>query len=198
MVKKSIRNIIIATSVTALFFSGCAKKNIAPSEQERVIYKNPKLEGAPAWVFKPQVPGKVAGIGSAPPNAAGDIGFQREEAMANARDYIAREIQVKVGNMIKSFKSATGSGADATFDKAVESVSKQVASQTLSGTVLEDTWQNREGTLFVLVVIDTKNIKDAMEKSIKTSFKNDKALYQKFLAAKANKELDKELEKFNQ
>jgi hypothetical protein len=36
-----------------------------------------------------------------------------------------------------------------------------------------------------------------MEKSVKTSFKNDKALYQKFLASKAQGELEAELEKLN-
>ena len=34
-----------------------------------------------------------------------------------------------------------------------------------------------------------------MDKAIKTSFKNDNAMYQKFLAAKADGQLDTELEK---
>jgi hypothetical protein len=34
-----------------------------------------------------------------------------------------------------------------------------------------------------------------MEEAVKTSFKNDKAMYQKFLAAKAEGDLDKQLEK---
>jgi len=37
-----------------------------------------------------------------------------------------------------------------------------------------------------------------MDEAVQTSFKNDKAMYQKFLAAKADGELDAELEKFAQ
>jgi hypothetical protein len=48
------------------------------------------------------------------------------------------------------------------------------------------------------MAIDTNSVIATTEEAIKTSFKNDKALYQKFLAAKAQEELAQELEKLNQ
>ena len=77
----------------------------------------------------------------------------------------------------------------------VSLVSKQIASQTLRGTRIKDTWISKTGTLYVLMIVDSKSVAKLMEKQIKTSFKNDKAMYQKFLAAKAQGELDAELAK---
>jgi hypothetical protein len=48
------------------------------------------------------------------------------------------------------------------------------------------------------MVIETPKAVEAVEESIKTSFKNDKALYQKFLAEKAQGELDLELERLGE
>ena len=117
--------------------------------------------------------------------------------MADARNNIAKLIEIKVDSMFKTFKSTTGTAKGGTMDKAIETVSKQIASRTLKGTKVKETWISRSGTLYVLMVIDTKAVIDMMDKSAKTSFKNDKAMYQKFLASKAQGELEKELEKHN-
>jgi len=52
-------------------------------------------------------------------------------------------------------------------------------------------WKSPKGTLFVLVGMPKNSIKT----NIKTSLKSEKALWQKFLAQKADKELDKEIDK---
>lgn len=191
----------VTALAATLFFTGCGKEAPAPKAAAPVaeeVYVDPELQGAPKWVMMPFVEGTIAEVGSAGRNAGNDLSFQREEAMADARDNLAKQISVKVNNMFKSFKSVTGTGADATFDKSSERVSKQIASQTLSGTRVKDTWISRSGTLYVLMIVDTNSVTDMMEKATKTSFKNDKALYQKFLASKAQGELDKELEKLEQ
>jgi len=190
--KKIILKSLFASSLAVTAFTGCA--GTAQPEVE-AAYVDPEFKGAPKWVTMPYVEGYIAEIGSAQKNAGNDRGFQREEAMANARDNLAKQISSKVSNMFKKFSSSTGSGDSATFDKSSESVSKQIASETLSGTKQKDAWISRSGTLYILMVIDTKSVTDMMEKATKTSFKNDKALYQKFLASKAQGSLDKELEK---
>lgn len=194
--KKVLLTASAAMVATSILFTGCSSKT--ETIQEDMTYVDPEFQGAPKWVMVPQVSGFIAEVGSAPNNAANDKSFQRAEAMADARDNLARQISTKVGNMFKSFKASTGSGADATFDKATESVSKQVASETLKGTVVKDTWISRTGNLYVLMAIDTTAVIDSAENKIKTSFKNDNALYQKFLAEKAQGELATELEKLNQ
>lgn len=189
-----MKKILLSTAVVgSLLFTGCiGGKEAAPKDE----YVNPELKGAPQWVMMPRVEGTIAEVGSAPQNAANDISFQRNQAMADARDNIARQIETNVSNMFKSYAATTG-GADGTYDSAVENVSRQIASQTLSGTVVQDTWMSQTGTLYVLMAVDTQTVADMMEESIRTSFDNDEALYQQFRASKAQGELDKELEKLN-
>ncbi|VAY86663.1 hypothetical protein MNB_ARC-1_41 [hydrothermal vent metagenome] len=189
---KSLLLITIVISIT-----GCGKNEPVKQTIEQA-YIDPELKGAPKWVMIPEVKGFVAEMGSASRNAGNDFSFQREEAMADARDNLAKQISIKVNNMFKSFKSVTGSGTDVTFDKSSERVSKQIASKTLTGSKVKDTWISRSGTLYVLMVINSQNVTNMMEKAVKTSFKNDKAMYQKFLASKAQDELTQELEKFEQ
>lgn len=194
--KKILMTASVAMLMATVFFTGCSSKE--ESIQAEASYMDPEYQGAPKWVLTPQVDGFVADVGSAPKNAANDKSFQRAEAMADARDNLARQIATKVGNMFKSFKAATGAGEDATFDKSVESVSKQISSETLKGSVVKETWVSKSQNLYVLMVIDTQAVIDSAENAVKTSFKNDKALYQKFLSEKAQGELTKELEKLNQ
>jgi hypothetical protein len=193
--------IILKSAAIGLFaatiFAGCAASNQAQTNNTNQSggYVDPELQGAPAWVMMPELEGAVAAVGSAPRNAGADYSFQRNEAMADARDQLARQLSIKVSNMFKSFKSSTGSGKDGTFDRSSESVSKQIASQTLQGSKMKNYWISRSGTMYVLVALDTGAVKEQMEKAVKTSFKNDRAMYQKFLASKAQGELDRELEK---
>ena len=157
------------------------------------VYVNPEFKGAPSWVLLPASEGKIVEMGSAPKNAMNNFGFQRELAMANGRNNLAKKINVKVKSMFKTFSSQTTANG-ATFDMTAESVSKQITKQSLNGTSQEAAWTSPSGTLYVLMVIDSTLVADLMEKNAKSSYKNDEAAYQKLLAAKAQGELEKNLE----
>lgn len=176
--------------VLALFVGGCTSSN----EPEKKVYVDPEFEGAPKWVKIPVVPGKIAEMGTAAKNSMNNYGFQRELAMTNARNNLAKRLQVKVKSMFKTFASQTSANGG-TMDMTAESVSKQITKQSLNGTSQVDAWTSRSGTLYVLMVIDAKSVADLIEKNAKNSFKNDEAAYQRVLAAKAQGELSKELEK---
>ncbi len=190
---KSILKGLLIISIASAIFTGCSSKNPNISE----AYVDAELKDAPIWVMIPEFEGYIAELGSASKNAGNNFSYQREEAMGNARDNIAKQISIKVNNMFKSFKAVTGSGKNSTFDKSSEKVSKQIASQSLRGTKIKETWISRSGTLYVLMIIDTKIVQDYMENAVKTSFNNDRAMYQKFIASKAQGELSQELEKLN-
>lgn len=179
--------ILAATFAVSLLLVGCGSK-------EPKTYTDPEFDGAPKWVMVPFVEGAISEVGSAKKNAGNDFGFQREEAMANARDNLARQISTKVKNMFKSYKTTT-TAADGTFDKTTEAVSKQITNQTLAGSRQKDMWRSKSGTLYVLVVLDTKSVSTLMGDSAKSAYKNDQAAYQRFLAAQAQGELDAELAK---
>jgi hypothetical protein len=186
---------IASAAVIATILSGCMGSQ-APEKQDESDFRC-KQDGqlAPKWTCNPYLEGSIVGLGVAPKNAGNDLGMQRTEATAEGRDALATQLSVKVSNLFKSYKATTGSGSDSTFDKSNSKVSKQLASQTLVGSRGVESWTSNNGTLYILVGLSSEPVKQQMETAVKTSFKNDKAMYQKFLAAKADGELDMELEK---
>lgn len=159
---------------------------------------NKELQGefanAPKWVFDASMEGGLSAVGSAKMSKAG-MQFTKTEAMAAARNDLAMQMSVKVKTMVKNFTQATGIGDDEAVDRVSAQVSKQVAKQTLSGSRQKDTWISPSGEFFVLVVLDPAAVGDAVKESMKTSYKNEKALWQQFQAKKAQDELDAEIEK---
>jgi hypothetical protein len=195
----NMKNVLIKTASVALlstmFLTGCNQAPTAPAQEKPDFRCKQNGQLAPEWTCNPYMEGSIVALGIAQNNAGNDQGMQRAEAVAEGRDALASQISVKVSNMLKSYKATTGSGASATFDKSTSKVSKQIASQTLQGSKAVKTWRDNTGTMYVLVGISSEPVKEKMEDAVKTSFKNDKALYQKFLAAKAQGDLEKELEK---
>jgi hypothetical protein len=177
-------------AIAATIFSGCVG---GPAEPDFRCKQDGQL--APKWTCNPYREGSIVALGIAQKNAGNDQGMQTSEAMAEARDALANQLSVKVSTMFKSFKATTGTGADATFDKSNSKVSKQLASQTLTGSRQLESWMSNKGTKYILVGLSNEPVKKQMENAVKTSFKNDRAMYQKFLAAKADGELDAALEK---
>lgn len=162
----------------------------------------PKVKGAtqsefanaPAWVLDPTMEGGLSAVGSAKMSKAG-LSFTKTNALANGRDELARQMSVKVKNLVKNFTQSTGIGDDETVDRVSVNVSKQVASQTLQGSKQKATWISPSNELFVLLVLDPSSVADAVKASVQTSMKNEKALWQQFQAKKGHEELDKEIEK---
>ncbi|MEA3512378.1 MAG: LPP20 family lipoprotein [Campylobacterota bacterium] len=183
---------IASAAVIATILTGCMGGT--PEKKDDFGCKQDGQD-APEWTCNPYLEGSVVALGIAQKNAGNDQGMQRAEAMAEGRDALANQLSVKVSTMFKSFKATTGSGTDATFDKSNSKVSKQLASQTLAGSRGVKTWKSNAGTMYILVGISNEPVKKQMEDAVNTSFKNDRAMYQKFLAAKADGDLDKELEK---
>ena len=184
---KTLGSIALATLVTiGLTACGGGKPSFDECKEQGV--------DAPTWVCIPEVAGGIAAVGSAQKSPAG-TGFQRQEAMANGRDALARQIAVKVKNMFKNFTQATGVGDEATVEKMSSNVSKQVANQTLSGTAMKGRWIAPDGTMYVLIVLDPTAAVAATKAKVQTSLRNEKALWQQFQAKKAQAELDAEIEK---
>lgn len=185
-----MKKIILLIAALALVLVGCGKEE--PKQQQQLA--DPCFVGAPAWVLNPQVEGALAAVGSAKKSAAGPQ-FTRDAAMANARSEIARMIDVKVNTMMKDFTQVTGVGDSETVDKVTSSVSKQIASQSLQGTSQKSIWISGCGEMYVLVVLNPKQVADLTKQQVASSFKNDAALWQQFQAKKAQDELDSAVDK---
>jgi hypothetical protein len=166
----------------ALFTFGCGGSDV-----EAPAVSNQCLQGAPDWVLG-GAEGGLTAVGAAQISKAG-INFARTAAIANARDEMSRTIEVKVNNMMKDFTQVTGLGDESVVDKVTASVSKQLSSQTLSGTVQKALWQSPCNELYVLIAIDS-GVASAVKNMVTSSYKNEAAMWQQFQAAKAQDELD--------
>jgi hypothetical protein len=118
--------------------------------------------------------------------------MQRTVAMGAARDELARQMEVKVKNMLESWTRTTGAGDAQTYEANIANVSRQVSNTTLQGSKQLNRWVTPDGTLVLLVgMSDAAQIKD----NIKTSLRNEDALWQQFQSKQAQDSLDAEISK---
>ena len=179
-----MKKYIAILGIGIMVFSGCSSKNEI-IEKNRCQIDN---VNAPEWICKDADNDKmITGVGSAEVTPLG-FNFQKTEAIAAARDEIARKISVRVKNIFKRYESSAGVGKDKNVEKVVENVSKQLSYQTLNNSKLLKLWKSPKGTLYVLVGMP----KEDVVKSIKTSLHNN---YQKVDATKSWEDLDKEIDK---
>jgi hypothetical protein len=177
--------------IVAVGIVGCSSKVDSISQAPKDIQN--EFSNAPKWVLTQENEKGINAAGSAKIGNAGTQ-FAITEAEANARDQMARQMQIKVGNMIKNFTQQTGVGDGQSVDKVVKSVSKQVSKQELTGTQRKDMWISPSGELWVLMSMSEQSM-NAVKNAIKSSFQNDQALHQHVLVKQAQDELDKELDK---
>ena len=191
--KKSIGSIFLAAALAATF-TGCADKASGVSADEQADFRcriNNVL--APEWACgNENVDGSITAVGSAPMSKLGE-GFSRREAIANGRSNLAQQIQTLVKDKVETFTRSTGVGGDEVADKVSTQVSKQVAQVTLNGSKQIKRWQDpTNNDLYVLIGVDEKAMNQEIKNSVKSSYKNDNALWQQFQAKQALESLDKE------
>lgn len=188
MMKKTFLIFIV---VAAFAIAGCTPKGSGITASKM----NKCFDGAPAWVLNGGAEGGLSAVGSAQVGNAG-ISFAKTEALANGRDEIARILELKVSNMVKNFTQTTGVGNSQTVDKVSSTVSRQLASQTITSSKLKSQWLSSEcNELFVLVVADAPGIKKDIKDQITSSYRNEEAIWQQIQAKDALKEMDREIDK---
>lgn len=187
---KTLSSIALAGLVAATI-TGCG--GAAPQPKEEVFDNRCKVENvlAPQWACVPIVEGAYAGVGIAPKSAAG-MGHMRRVALANGRSDLAQQIKAQVKDKIETFTRTTGVGDSEVVDQVNTAVSKQVAKVDLAGSKGVDMWTAPSGTIYMLVTVPEATVNGEVKQAVKTSFKNDEALWQQFQAKNALESLDKE------
>lgn len=144
---------------------------------------------APGWICDEPVPGvEVSAVGIAEPSKAG-MSYMKDMAAADARGRLAEQVQVQVQKMVKSYLGTTGVGSTETVDAAASSTIKTISNQSLSGSKIFKTRTGPNGELYALVGIDANEKQKIVEASVKTSMKNDQALWQEFKAKQSFDEM---------
>lgn len=146
-------------------------------------------ESAPGWVCnQPIEEVKVSAIGSARKSKLGQS-FMLQMAATDARVQLAQEMRVEVSNMIKQYAETTGTADAETVDLANASVTKQITNETIVGSKIYRSRISPNGVIYVLVGVDPENTSKTALHAIRTSMKNDEALWQQFKAKMAQEEL---------
>ena len=109
---------------------------------------------------------------------------------------LAKQIGLKVNSTLKSYTTKAGVGDNAAVDKMVEEVYEDIVSQDLFNSRIIEAWENPQGELYVLMVIDNDDIIRSAEKAVKNIDTSTNPELMKLKADEANDRLHQELENF--
>lgn len=190
------RTVMAAGLAMSTILVGCGGGD-KPQVAQGCTFPDAPEVAAQDWICDAPVAGvEVSAVGSAKIGLAGP-GHAKQMAMTKARVQLAQMMKVHVANMIKQYVETTGAGQSETVDQVTTSVTKQITKETLVGTRLFRTKVSPNKTMYALVGLDEAKVQQAAEAAIKTSMKNERALWQQFKASKAQDELAAEISKID-
>ncbi|WP_319561556.1 LPP20 family lipoprotein [Marispirochaeta sp.] len=158
------------------------------SSPEPVSEPSSKL---PDWVLAPPVADDAYyGVGS---YKSANLSTARSAATANARAEIAAQVEVQVDSAVKQYAQEAGVDGNRQVIEFLETVTKQVASATLNGSKVVETFRDDDGTVYVMVMYEKSALREAAAKELFE--RNEDAAFAEFKADEAMRWLDAELEK---
>ncbi len=167
----------ILTTISIFLIAGCAGTKSGTSEDMGMG------KDVPSWAGGKTAEDAFYGVGFAKKQNAS---LAKKAAVARARTEISEAVGIQVNSMMKDFMQESGIGETAQALEFTESVTKQVTSTTLEGSVIEDTYFANDGTVWVLVVYPLNNVRE----NALSAANREEALYNEFKASQAFKELD--------
>ena len=183
-----MKKLITLLVLPALLVVGC-ESNTQPAPEE-------KPRDIPDWAGGVDAEDAYYGMGMSKMSTNQN---SIENAQAMARDEIARQVEVKVSNMLKRFSQESGRQVLGFY----ENVSKQVADEALRGSKLaprgsmlykdDPRYFAKDGTVWALMVYSLSNVSQNTLNAFEGP--SEEALYNEFKASQAFKELDAAVEK---
>jgi hypothetical protein len=181
----------------ATFLVACSANQTAQQPVASCVFADGSNQPAPEWVCGAPVDGiDLSAVGYADRSGAG-ANFMKQMAATAARVELAQTMKVEVQNMIKQYSETTGAGDSETVDQVNTSVTKQITKETLIGSRIFRQMPTPTGGIVVLVGLSPDTVNKLAENALKTSMKNERALWQKFQAGKAQDELAAEIANMN-
>lgn len=153
-------------TLLVLAFVGCGDKDRSLKEGissiDKKTIKALNLEGAPSWVLNGgQGDMSAVGIATIVDN---DLAYARSEALALARDELARQVATEVEGVFSRMQSINVESTQ----KISKQIISQSVSQTLSGTRQADLWVSKDSTqLFILVQL-TPELRAKLQANVKS------------------------------
>jgi hypothetical protein len=151
--------------------------------------------GMPSWY--PNAPQDPLYLRSANAATSQDMQVAIDKASTGARAELGRMLETKVNALQKRFEDETGVGQEATLLAQFTQATKLVVSTTMNGSKMKDQKTIKEGDLYRAFVMMELPIGSANE-TLLQEIKNNKDLYTRFRASETYKELDTEVQKYEQ
>lgn len=159
------------------------------------VFADGSNQAAPDWVCGAPVDGvALSAVGYSEKSAAGP-NYMKQMAATAARVELAQVLSVDLQNMVKQYVETTGAGDAETVDRVNSVVTKQVTEQQLIGSQVVRQMPTPSGGLVVLVGLDPSQAEGVAESILRTSMRNEAALFQKLEAEKSFDELAEEIAK---
>jgi len=198
--KKTAFILVSIIALISIIFLGCGGKEKTPAVQPVVSPANTP-EGmevqVPDWYAKP--PSDPNYLYAPATFKATDMGLSVEQAMQVGRDELARQVAVRVTNMMKRYQEETGGDEEsAEFLSTVSTVSKSIADEVLSGSNCKEKKIYKEGTKSFRTYALMELPIGTMNASLLEKIKENKNMYTRFRASQAFQELEDEVQKYEQ
>jgi hypothetical protein len=162
------------TAIAMMLFVGCASTGSGSTEERG-------SRDMPDWFLKPPTAEDAYyGVGQAKKS---NPSLSKKTATERARGEITAAISSKVSTLLKDFMQESGVSGNSEATEFTQSVLKQVSSNTLEGSTIEDVYVAKDNTIYMLVVY---SLNSAKQYSLDAA-KKEEALYNEF---KANQGFD--------
>lgn len=187
-----------ALALTVIALSACG------AQQTKV--DAPQQSSLPDWVMNPVIENGIADTQCIVAHPGTSMSTLKSAATASARAELAKQIGIKVKAMDKTYNRLTETNDGPSNGTNFESVSKQVAEQALSGSrAIKMDYVNLppegKSNFCVMMALSPEQTKMLFEGLVdkagatNLSPDNEAVLYERFLAEKATKEMEAELDK---
>ncbi|MEN9509593.1 MAG: hypothetical protein RLZZ621_2156 [Gemmatimonadota bacterium] len=184
-----VRQTVLRAAVlgVAMFTAAACKSAPKSTPETRAV-----VSTIPDWFAKPPVADdRFFGVAT---SESRDMQLAVDKATAASRAQIAQQLEVKFGGVSKRFQEETGAGNSELLDQFTQTY-KLVSSQTLNGArAKEQKVIPGEGTYRAYVLMEMP-VGEA-NKALMAKLAAQQALYTRFRATQAFKDLNEELEKY--
>ncbi len=126
-----------------------------------------------------------------------DLQVAIDKAAMNARTEIARQMELALNSLQKGFAEEVGAGSDAELNQLYSSATKAVISTQLMGSKIRETKYKEKGGRYNAVVLVEYPL-NAANSALVEQIKKDQNLYTRFRASEGFKELEAEVERYQQ
>jgi hypothetical protein len=153
-----------------LLFSGCSQKAERVSKEDRVEITEEVIDELPEWVVEPKYENALAAVGMAPYSSHG-LAIMLPEAELDGKARLASKIESTLSRLQEQNLRHAKINAFDDIDNAFKSTTKEVVNEMkLSGATRKKLYQDEDGTLYVLMVIEKKEVQSELE-SLESDYK---------------------------